>query len=252
MNFFWIVNGRKMKQTLLIVVSAMIAAAIAFMNSEDLPTLSPPSGPHAISKVKTKQKQVALTFDLGWGEVQVKPILNTLKEEQVQATFFVSGSWAEHHPEWMKKIAENNNEIGAHGFGHKDYKTMEQKSMRSDMMLAREAIRKTSGESPTLLRPPDSSYNENTLNMATKLKYTIIDSSIHSWDITNPGVATIVQNVVKPVSPGDIILMHASDSAKQTAEALPLIIEKLRDKGYSFVTVSKLISNAETKTNLVN
>lgn len=251
MKFFWVVNGKKLKRTLLIVVSAMIAALIAFMNSEQLPALSTSTGPHAISKVKTRQKQVALTFDLGWGEIQIKPILKTLKKEQVQATFFVSGSWAEHHQEIMKEMAKNKNEIGAHGFGHKDYKTLEDKSLKSDMMLAREAIKKTSGESPSLLRPPDSSYNDNILKLAKRLQYTVIDSSVHSWDITNPGVNKIVKNVVHPVSPGDIILMHASDSAKQTAEALPIIIEKLKDKGYSFVTVSKLLSNAKTKTNLV-
>lgn len=251
MKFFMVVNGNQLKRTFLIIVSALIAALIAFMNSENLPALSTSAGPHAISKVKTKQKQVALTFDLGWGDVQVKPIMKSLKDEQVQATFFVSGSWAEHHQEIMKEIVKNKNEIGAHGFGHKDYKTMETKSMRSDMMLAREAIKKTSGESPSLLRPPNGSYNSDILNLAHRMKYTVIDSSIHSWDITNPGVEKIVQNVVKPISPGDIILMHASDSTKQTAMALPIIIEKLRNKGYSLVTVSKLLSNAKTKTNLV-
>lgn len=252
MNFFWVLNGKKLKQTLLVIVAAFIAAGIAFVNTEGLPASSTGQSPQAISKVQTKKKQIALTFDIGWGELQVEPILKVLKEKGVQATFFVSGSWADHHPEIVKEMVKNKNEVGSHGFGHKNYRSMEKTNMRNDMLLSREAIKKaTRGDSPSLLRPPDGSFNENVLRTAQALGFTVIDSSISSRDIENPGVEQIVKNVVKPASPGDIVLMHASDSAKQTAEALPIIIEKLRGKGYSLVTVSKLLNNADTRSNLV-
>jgi len=251
-RFFLIVNGKKLKQTLLIVASAFFAAAIVFMNTEGLPVFSTPDGPRAISNVHTKKKQVALTFDIGWGDVRAVPILNILKEEGVQATFFISGSWAEHHPDIVKKIARGKHEIASHGFGHKDYISMEKADVRNDILLAQSAIEKTSGEKPTLLRPPDSSFNERVLDTAESLNVTVIDSSVNSKDVTTAGANQIVRNVVQPISPGDIILMHASDSAKQTAKALPAIIEELRDKGYSFVTVSNLLTNADTKSNLIN
>lgn len=251
MKFFWIVNGKKLKQTILVIVSALIAAAIAFVNTEGLPVSSTNSGPQAISKVQTKKKQIALTFDIGWGELQIQPVLNVLKEKGVQATFFISGSWAEHHPEIVKEMVKNKNEIGSHGFGHKNYRSMEKTDMRRDMSLSQQAIKKASGATPSLLRPPNGSFNEKVLQTADALGFTVIDSSVSSKDVENPGVQQIVRNVVKPASPGDIVLMHASDSAKETARALPLIIQKLRDKGYSLVTVTKLLNNADTKSNLV-
>jgi polysaccharide deacetylase family sporulation protein PdaB len=252
MKVFWIVNGKKLKQTLLIVASAFFAAAIVFLNTEGLPVFSTPDGPRAISNVHTEKKQVALTFDIGWGDVRAVPILNILKEEGIQATFFISGSWAEHHPDIVKKIVKGKHEIASHGFGHKDYVSMEKADVRNDILLAQTAIEKTSGEKPTLLRPPDSSFNENVLSTAESLNVTVIDSSVHSKDISSAGADQIVRNVVQPASPGDIILMHASDSATQTAKALPAIIEGLKDKGFSFVTVSNLLTNADTKSNLVN
>ncbi|HEU5139037.1 MAG TPA: polysaccharide deacetylase family sporulation protein PdaB [Bacillales bacterium] len=251
MKFFWIVNGKTLKKTLLIIVSAFIAAAIAFMNSSELPAFSTSGGPRAISKVNTEKKQVALTFDIGWGDLRAKPILRVLEKKNVQATFFVSGSWAEHHPKIAKKIVTEENEIGSHGFGHKNYRSMEEAAIRKDILLAREAIKKATGKTTSLLRPPNGNFNEKVLEIAEALNYTVIDSSVNSRDITNPGARTIIRNVVEPASPGDIILMHASDSAKQTDKALPAIIEKLKDEGYSFVTVSKLLTNAETQSELV-
>jgi len=57
--------------------------------------------------------------------------------------------------------------------------------------------------------------------------------------------------VVGKAHPGDIVLLHASDSAKQTHEALPIIIDQLRDKGYEFVSVGQLLGHAETKSKTI-
>jgi peptidoglycan/xylan/chitin deacetylase (PgdA/CDA1 family) len=63
-------------------------------------------------------------------------------------------------------------------------------------------------------------------------------------DWMNKGVDTIINRVVTKAHPGDIVLMHASDSCKQTHEALPIIIDQLRAKGYEFVTVSELLKQS--------
>ena len=66
-------------------------------------------------------------------------------------------------------------------------------------------------------------------------------------DWMNPGAATISERVIKRVKPGSIILMHASDTCKQTTEALPVILKELKKQGYQFVTVSELIKKGEAK-----
>ncbi|MCG6197979.1 polysaccharide deacetylase family sporulation protein PdaB, partial [Anoxybacillus sp. LAT_38] len=74
-----------------------------------------------------------------------------------------------------------------------------------------------------------------------EMGYTVIQWDTDSKDWINPGVDTIVNNVLSKAHPGDIVLLHASDSCKQTHLALPQIIDKLRADGYEFVTVSELI-----------
>ena len=69
------------------------------------------------------------------------------------------------------------------------------------------------------------------------LSYSVIQWDTDSLDWINKGVDTIINRVVSKAHPGDIVLLHASDSSQQTHEALPVIIEQLRAKGYEFVTV---------------
>ena len=69
-----------------------------------------------------------------------------------------------------------------------------------------------------------------------------------SQDWLNKGVDTIINRVVTKAHPGDIVLLHASDSSQQTHEALPVIIHQLRAKGYQFVSVSELIKQTQVET----
>jgi peptidoglycan/xylan/chitin deacetylase (PgdA/CDA1 family) len=98
-----------------------------------------------------------------------------------------------------------------------------------------------------LLRAPTGHFDERTLNIAERYGYTVVHWSIDSKDWTNPGVKVIVENVQK-AKKGDIILLHASDSAKQTAKALPQILENIRNHGLKLVSVSEMIANGNAQT----
>jgi peptidoglycan/xylan/chitin deacetylase (PgdA/CDA1 family) len=104
------------------------------------------------------------------------------------------------------------------------------------------------GKKPLLIRMPNGDFDKRVLSIANNLGYSVIQWDTDSQDWTNPGTDVIVNNVLSKAHPGDIVLMHASDSSKETHLALPVIIEKLRSKGYEFVTVSELISGADVKS----
>lgn len=252
MKFFWIINGRAFKQLFLIITAAFLAAAIAYFEEDYIPAVFPASsGPEAIYRVETDKKQLALTFDISWGDVRAESIIQMLNKHHIQATFFVNGVWAKTHPEIIRKLVEGNHEIGSHGYQHKSYTTMEKEEIRKDILLAQQAIEKSGANTPSLLRPPNGSINKTVLEVAEALNYKVIHWSVNPKDWKNPGVATIAERVISSADPGDIVLLHASDSAKQTQRALGIIIEQLDAKGYSFVTVSRLISNGDVKTDLV-
>ncbi len=186
--------------------------------------------------------EVALTFDLSWGEVTPPKVLAVLKEYQVKATFFLSGPWATSHPDIVAEIVRDGHEIASHGYRHVNMSTLTAEAIRDNITRADEAIAAVAGQKPTLIRPPNGDYNDLVIQTAEELGYKVVDWGVDSHDWMNPGVSYIVKRVLDRAQPGDVILLHASDTCKQTDQALPAILEGLAAKGLKVVTVTELIS----------
>ncbi|TMW70076.1 polysaccharide deacetylase family sporulation protein PdaB [Alteribacter natronophilus] len=249
MNFFWVWSAKRLKRYTIVVLAALFTAGILYVERTQIPVFSTGEKPVAIYKVETEDKDIALTFNISWGEERAVPILDVLKENSVtDATFFLSAAWAERHPEIVERILEDGHEIGSHGFRHEHYTKWEDESIKKDILTAHEIIKKVSDTTPQYLRPPNGNFDERVLTIAEKLNYDVIHWSIDSQDWLNPGADVITENVVTSASPGDIVLFHASDSAQQTGEALPGILKKLKSDGFNFVSLSELMTGADTKT----
>ncbi|MDQ0256045.1 polysaccharide deacetylase family sporulation protein PdaB [Evansella vedderi] len=248
MNFIWVWNAKTLKRYMIIAVAAFFTAGILYVESPQVAVFTSDDKPVAIYKVESQEKQVALTFNISWGEERAIPILDTLKEHDLTATFFVSASWAERHPEVVERILEDGHELGSHGYQHEHYTKWDEEKIQKDIQTAHRIIQEVSQEVPKYLRPPNGSFDERVLTVAENLNYDVIHWSINSEDWQNPGVDQIVENVTTNVTNGDIVLLHASDSAKQTKEALPIIIDQLKGQGFKFSTISDLLSGADVAT----
>lgn len=194
-----------------------------------------------IFEVQTEEKVLALTFDISWGTKTPGPVLDILKEHQVTATFFLSGPWVEKYPEISRRIAAEGHEIGSHGYQHINLSTLSFLDIKSEIMKAHQSIQKVTGRNPSLIRTPNGDYDNQVINAAQECGYQVIQWGTDSLDWKNPGVDVIVQRVLTRAHPGDIILMHASDTCLQTAEALPRVLQGLKEQGYRLVTVSELL-----------
>lgn len=248
MNVFFVLNGRKLKQYLILFLSALFAAGVIYAERGNITVFNQEEGPAAIYKVDTKDKVLALTFDISWGETRALPIIDVLQQKGVtKATFFLSSPWSEAHPDIVKKIVDAGYEIGNHGHKHDNYSEMTDEEIRKQIRTAHTILTETVGQPPKLLRLPNGDFDKRVLKIADEMGYTTIQWDTNSKDWKNPGVDRIIKNVVTHAHPGDIILMHASDSSKQTHEALPVIIDELRAKGYTFATVSELIHGTAVK-----
>ena len=254
MNFFYVVNGKKLKQIAIIVITAFFTAGILYIeNIANQPVFSTKKGPVAVYKGEGKEKEVSLTFDIDWGDEKAVPILDTLKEHSItNATFFLSASWAERHPQVVKRIIEDGHEIGSMGYQSENYTSLDNAKVKKDILKAKEVFQKLEVKNIHLLRPPNGNFNKEVLQVATSLGYSVVHWSVDSHDWLNPGKDVIVSNVISKVEKGDIVLMHASDSAKQTKEALPEILKSLKEKELKVTTVSDLISNTKTKSSNIN
>lgn len=205
-----------------------------------------PMKPQAIYQVDTDEKVLALTFDISWGDEIPHPVLDVLAEKNVQkATFFLSSPWAKKHEDIVRRIHMMGYEIGTHGHLHKDYSKYSNEWIRKQVKMSEDTLYDITGERTNLIRTPNGDYNERVLNTLYDMGYKVIQWDTDSLDWMKPGVDKVVQNVLSKAHKGDIILMHASDSCPHTPEALPIIIDRLREKGFQFVTVSELLEKGD-------
>jgi polysaccharide deacetylase family sporulation protein PdaB len=250
-NFIYVMNGRRIKKYFFILVACVFAAGVVYSERGNITVFSYDE-PSAIYSVQTEKKMLSLTFDISWGEERTEPILEILKEKGVKkATFFLSSPWSESHPEIVKKIVDAGYEIGSHGHKHVNYSSLTDEEIRKQIQTSHSILREVTGQTPNLIRLPNGDFDKRVLRIADELNYKVIQWDTDSLDWMNPGVETIIKNVTTKAHNGDIILMHASDSCKQTHEALPTIIDNLREKGYEFATVSELIFQTSLDENEV-
>ena len=194
-----------------------------------------------VYEVKTDQKVVALTFDISWGNNTPIPVIDILKKNNIKSTFFLSGPWVKQYPEVPKRIQADGHEIGSHGYRHINLSNLSKNEIKDEIMKAHSNIKEVTGIEANLIRTPNGDFNDVVIEAVHEVNYEAIQWGTDSLDWMNPGVNSIIDRVTKKVHPGDIILMHASDTCKQTTEALPVIIANLKSQGYEFVTVSELL-----------
>ncbi len=242
----YIVDMKKQKKAFLIIPIAFFVALFLFLEFNYTSTVfSNQDNPRALNAGNEDHPSVALTFNISHGEEQVIPILERLKKEDVQATFFVSGEWAERHPDILEQIAEDKHEIGMLGYQYQSYVEQEIDEVRSDLNKAKDIFSKLGYEDIYLLRAPNGHLNEEVISLAENQGLKVIHWSINPNDWQNPGTEKIANHILKNVRNGSIILLHASDSVKQTEQALEVVIPEVKDDK-EFLTISELITQAET------
>ncbi|AQS58951.1 polysaccharide deacetylase family sporulation protein PdaB [Desulforamulus ferrireducens] len=237
----FIFDYRRFKKQLVLLSAVVICALFFSALIYQQQAVTTTAKKYAIYKVKTDKKVVALTFDISWGTKVPGPVLDILKQHNVKSTFFISGPWAVKHPEFPKRIVAEGHEVASHGEEHVNLSEYPKEVVRKNILTAHEKIKEVTGVEPNLIRTPNGDWNDMVLTTAEELNYKVIQWSTDSLDWKKPGVQTIVDRVLKKVEPGDIILMHASDTCLQTPEALPKVIEGLKQQGYQLVTVSELL-----------
>ncbi|HHU20410.1 MAG TPA: polysaccharide deacetylase family sporulation protein PdaB [Bacilli bacterium] len=252
MSFFITIKLKQLKKLgYLLGFGIMIVTLIVISNNLDSAVFSSTEKPSALMKGDENNRAVSLTFNLTWGDQMLEPILDQLETESVSATFFLLGEWAEHHPHLVDLIVDRGHEIGMLGYRYKSYLKQTINDVQNDLYRAKDTFTKLGYPDLTLIRTPSGHFDQDILSTAVNQGYQVIDWRVDADDWKTPGVNQIVEQVITNTSNGDIILMHASDSATQTKEALETIIPHLKEKGYSFVTISELISQAQIDTNSI-
>jgi peptidoglycan/xylan/chitin deacetylase (PgdA/CDA1 family) len=193
------------------------------------------------AKLPENQKVIALTFDDGpWPDTTIQ-VLNILKENNVKGTFFVVGQNVKNYPDLVRRVIADGHAIGNHTWHHW-YHFMNPKAAAYEVDNTTDLIYQTTGVKTNLFRPPGGIMHNGVAAYARNRKYAIIMWSSDSLDYARPSVPRLVNNVFSTARPGGIVLLHdGGGNRSQTVQALPEIIHRFRQQGYSFVTIPELL-----------
>jgi polysaccharide deacetylase family sporulation protein PdaB len=236
----FVISSKKVLNFLVILVSILAVVICATLFSPQMiQVFSGVAHTVPIYSVETSEKKAAITFDCAWGASDIDSILDTLKKEKVNATFFLVGEWMQKFPDKVKLIAAEGNDIANHSDTHSYLTQLSTEKIQKEIIDANTKIEQLTGQKCNLFRVPYGDYNQNVVKVANKEGQYTIQWDVDSLDWKDIPVESICDRVLTKVKNGSIILMH--NDTKYTAQALPDLIKKLKEKGYTLVPVSKLI-----------
>ena len=221
-------------------------------------------------KIKDGRKLIALTFDLCEAKGEVSgydgAIIDTLRQNDVKATFFAGGKWLLDHGERAQQLlADPNFEIGNHNWSHANVRRLDTPGTLAEVTNAQIAYEKTRadlGKRQCLAATPAALSNVPQRAGLYRFPYgacnaealrTVAGQGLLAiqWDVSmaDPVLAQtgerIVKTVLERVKPGSIIIGHANGRGAHTNDALPVLIPELKKRGFEFVTVSELLAAGE-------
>ena len=191
-------------------------------------------------KLASSGRAVALTFDDGPNPDATPAILDALRARGVKATFFILGRHAERWPALVKRVADEGHAIGNHGYFHCKLHFKSPAYVRDDLTRGTTMIERASGARPRLFRAPHGFRSPWVTAIASSLGQRTVGWSLGVWDSDRPGVDAIVRKTLDGTRPGSILLLHDGDGydprgdRMQTAQAVPLIVDRLLEDGYRF------------------
>lgn len=194
-------------------------------------------------KPDNDQKLIALTFDDGPSKY-TDQYLQILQEHGAVATFFCLGNNVETYPDKAKAIVDSGNQICSHSTSHPNLLKLDNDGIYNELTGSFATIESATGVKTTTFRPPYGNFHaESWLATGGQVSCAVI-WNLDSEDWRKPGVDEIVENATKNVKPGSVILMHdGGGNRDEDLEALPQIIDKLHEEGYTFVTISDLLKS---------
>ena len=242
-------NKKKIK---VIVLGAVILLAAIILFSHFASSGKTPVVAEPIYQGADDKNLVAITVNVDWGEDVLPEMLSVLKEKDVKATFFITGRFAEKFPDLVKTIAADGHEIGSHGYSHPHHDQISTEDNLKDILKGESILQSLTGKKPLLFAPAYGEHGKTCLEAAEQNGNKVIlwTADTIDWQNPPPDQATLVQRVTgDKLHNGTIILMHPK---AHTVQALPQMIDAIREKGYTLSTVSYMLEQGAAQGEKAN
>lgn len=198
-----------------------------------------------VPRVETSQKVIALTFDDGPTPEATGRVLAILDQRQVKATFFLIGAEIQQNPDLARLIASHGHELGNHSYSHAHMVLKSPSFIRDEVERTDRLIRDSGYEGEIHFRPP---YCHKLAVLPHYLRKTgrktiTMDIEPDSYPEVAADSEKITNHVIERARPGSIILLHVMYKSREPSlQAVAEIIDRLKEQGYEFKTVSELMA----------
>lgn len=190
--------------------------------------------------VKNASMAVAFTFDDGPAGDNTQLVLDTLKQYDFHATFFMVGQNVGSNAQYVKRMLEEGHQIGTHTWDHINMGTNSRETVEKNVQQSIDAIEEACGQKPSVIRPPYGSKNEMVSELCKELDLPIIMWNVDTedWKSENKTNEKIKSIILEMTKPGRVVLLH--DLHATSANGFAAAVPELKKRGFELVTVSEL------------
>ena len=185
-------------------------------------------------------KTIALTFDDGPGPYTEK-LLDILDKYDAKATFFLIGSKVSARANTLRRMQSRGHQLGNHSWSHPELNKVSAEQLASEIDQTNNAIKQAVGTKPNIIRPPYGAFNRAVLEQFRQRGMSAVVWSVDTRDWADRNSEIVCSRAVAGARNGAVILMH--DIHPTSVNAVPCILDSLKQQGYSFVTVQNLIGD---------
>ena len=197
------------------------------------------------SSLPVRRKCMALTFDDGPYPPYTGRLLDVLKEKKIHATFFLVGEQARLHPDLVRRMVDEGHTVGLHAFCHRDFLKLTEEEKEKDLQQGKEILQSITGKKPNYWRPPHGFRDSSVMKIAEEKQLQVVNWSVIPRDWTGIDKQEIYNRVMDKAEDGAVVLLHDGDSPlykasrQATVDAVGLLIDSLREKGYHLVSLEE-------------
>lgn len=193
-----------------------------------------------ISMGNKEEKNVYLTFDQGYEAGYTPKILDVLKENNVKATFFITGHYLNSQTDLVKRMVDEGHIVGNHTVNHYSMPEISDEKIKTELLDLHAAVYEKTGYEMKYMRPPKGEFSERTLQLTANLEYTTVMWSLAYDDFDEKkqkGEEYAKSKILDNIHPGAVILLHAT--SKDNANVLDYCIKEIKNMGYEIKNIDE-------------
>lgn len=195
----------------------------------------------------TDEKALYLTFDDCPNNDNIPKILDTLKEHNATAAFFMTAAYIRQQPEVIQRVINEGSIVCNHTASHISVTDLSFDRFKAELAGVEDAYREaTNEELPKFFRPPQGRFSEVTLSYAEKLGYTTVFWSFEyeDWNNTQPSAQQALKTILSETHPGEILLLHSQSDTN--VKILDQLMDTWEEQGFVFKALTDIPSTCKT------